>query len=72
MSRCRRNAGATSSSLKNRRNVLAPPFDARLKEIIAEVASEAEMTLHAVEVRPDHVHLLVEADPTLAVAQKGT
>ena len=78
MSRCRRNAGATSSLKyrlvwcpKCRRKVLAAPFDARLKEIIAEVASEAEMTVHAVEVRPDHVHLFVEADPTLVVAQKG-
>ncbi len=48
-----------------------PPFDTRLrlKEIIAEVAAEAEMTIHALKVMPDHVHLFVEADPTLAVAE---
>lgn len=76
MSRYRRNAGATFSLKyhlvwcpKYRRKVLVPPYDARLKEIIAEVASEAEMTVHAVEVMPEHVHLFVEADPTLAVAE---
>jgi putative transposase len=54
---------------KYRRKVLVAPYDARLREIIAEVAAEAEMTLHVVEVMPDHVHLFVEADPTLAVAE---
>ena len=76
MTRYRRNAGATFSLKyhlvwcpKYRRKVLEPPFDLRLKEIIAEVAVEAEMIVHAVEVMPDHVHLFVEADPTLAVAE---
>ncbi len=78
MSRYRRNAGATFSLKyhvvfcpKYRRPVLVPPFDTRLrlKEIIAEVAAEAEMTIHALKVMPDHVHLFVEADPTLAVAE---
>ena len=76
MTRYRRNAGATFSLKyhlvwcpKYRRKVLVPPFDLRLKEIIAEVAVEAEMIVHAVEVMPDHVHLFVEADPTLAVAE---
>ena len=76
MTRYRRNAGATSSLKyhlvwcpKYRRKVLEPPFDLRLREIIAEVAVEAEMIVHAVEVMPDHVHLFVEADPTLAVAE---
>lgn len=76
MTRYRRNAGATFSLKyhlvwcpKFRRPVLTAPFDTRLKEIIAEVAAEAEMIVHAVEVMPDHVHLFVEADPTLAVAE---
>ena len=76
MTRYRRNAGATFSLKyhlvwcpKYRRKVLVPPYDARLREIIGEVAAEAEMTIHAVEVMPDHVHLFVEADPTLAVAE---
>lgn len=76
MSRYRRNAGATFSLKyhlvwcpKFRRPVLTAPYDVRLKEIITEVAAEAEMIVHAVEVMPDHVHLFVEADPTLAVAE---
>jgi len=76
MSRSRRNAGATFSLRyhlvwcpKYRRPVLTPPYDVRLKEIITEVATEAEMIVHALEVMPDHVHLFVEADPTLAVAE---
>ena len=76
MSRYRRNAGATFSLKyhlvwcpKYRRPVLTPPYDVRLKEIITEVASEADMVVHALEVMPDHVHLFVEADPTLAVAE---
>ena len=76
MSRYRRNAGATFSLKYNlvwcqkfRRPVLTAPYDVRLKEIITEVAAEAEMIVHAVEVMPDHVHLFVEADPTLAVAE---
>lgn len=76
MTRYRRNAGAISSlnyhlvwCPKYRRPVLVPPIDARLKDIIAEVAGEAGITVHALEVMPDHVHLFVEADPTLAVAE---
>lgn len=76
MSRYRRNAGATFSLKyhlvwcpKYRRKVLVPPYDARLREIIAEVAAEFEMIVHAVELMPDHVHLFVEANPTLSVAE---
>ncbi len=76
MSRYRRNAGPTFSLKyhlvwcpKYRRPVLPPPHDVRLKEIITEVASGADIIVHALEIRPDHVHLVVEADPTLAVAE---
>ncbi len=76
MSRYRRNAGATFSLKyhlvwcpKDRRPVRTAPHDARLKDIIHQVAHEAEMTIHTLEVMPDHVHLFVEADPTLAVAE---
>lgn len=54
---------------KYRRSVLTPPVDARLKELLAEVAAEHDMTIHAIEVMPDHVHLFVESDPTLCVAE---
>ena len=44
-------------------------MDTRLKELIEEVATEHTMTIHTMEVMPDHVHVFVEADPTLCVAE---
>ena len=74
--RYRTNAGAVFSLKyhlvwcpKYRRKVLVAPVDARLKELIGQVAADHEMTVHTVEVMPDHVHLFVEADPTLSVAE---
>jgi putative transposase len=54
---------------KYRRPVLTPPVGGRLKALLAEIADDHGMTLHAAEVMPDHVHLFVEADPTLCVAE---
>lgn len=53
---------------KYRRKVLTPPIDSRLKELLTEAAAEHGMTIHTMEVMPDHVHLFVEAGPTMAVA----
>lgn len=75
-SRYSKNAGAVFSLKhhivwcpKYRRSVLTPPVDGRLKELLAEVAAEHDMTIHAIEVMPDHVHLFIESDPTLCVAE---
>lgn len=62
---------------KYRKPVLVPPVDARLKELIGKVAAENEMTVHALEVMPDHVHVFIETDVRKAPAQiarllKGT
>jgi putative transposase len=54
---------------KYRRKVLVSPIDDRLKELIAETAERHGMTVHSMEVMPDHVHLFVEADPSLCVAE---
>jgi putative transposase len=54
---------------KFRREVLVGKIETRLREIIAVVADEHCMTVHAMEVMPDHVHLFVESDPTLCVAE---
>ena len=51
------------------RSVLTHPIDARLKALFAAIAAEHGMRLHAVEVMPDHVHLFVEPDPRLCVAE---
>ena len=39
------------------------------KEIIREIAANREMTVHALEVMPDHLHLFVETDPRWAPAE---
>jgi putative transposase len=54
---------------KYRRPVLTTPVDGRLKEVLFEVAEDRGMKLLAVEVVPDHVHLFVESDPTICVAE---
>jgi putative transposase len=54
---------------KYRRKVLGEAVETRLKELIAETAEEYGITVHTMEVMPDHVHLFVEADPTLSVAE---
>lgn len=38
----------------------------RLKELLREKAAELEIEIEEVEVMPDHLHLFVKADPTLA------
>jgi putative transposase len=76
MDRYRRNAGAVFSLKyhlvwcpKYRRGVLTGAIETRLKKIIREVTSELGMAVHALEIMPDHVHLFVEADPVLCVAE---
>lgn len=54
---------------KYRRNVLTSPIGARLKASLADIADEHGMTIPAVEVMPDHVHMFVEADPTWGVTE---
>ena len=54
---------------KYRRPVLTAEVESRLRQLLAEKAAELDMTIHALEVMPDHVHLFVEADPTLSVAE---
>lgn len=41
----------------------------RLIVLLREVAVQLGVTIHALEVMPDHVHLFIEADPTLCVAE---
>jgi putative transposase len=74
--RYRKNAGAAFTLKyhivwcpKYRRKVLDVFIGQRLKEIIKEVANEHKMTIHALEIMLDHVHLFIEADPTLSIAE---
>lgn len=48
---------------KYRRPVLSEPVQARLKEIFHKVCEERKATIIAMEIMPDHCHLLLEVDP---------
>ncbi|MEU7933654.1 IS200/IS605 family transposase [Micromonospora echinofusca] len=52
---------------KYRRGVLDGQTEKRLKQLIREVVEEKGAWLAALEVMPDHVHLLVEVDPQYGV-----
>ncbi len=54
---------------KYRRPVLTDNVAKRLRKLLMEKAAELNMTIHALEIMPDHVHLFVESDPTRCVAE---
>jgi putative transposase len=53
---------------KYRRKVLTAPIDERLKEIISSVAEETHSEILAMQIMPDHVHLLCQVDPQFGIA----
>ena len=74
--RYRKNAGAVFSLKyhivwcpKYRRKVLVDLVDRRLRILLQEKSDELNLTIHKMEVMPDHVHLFVESDPTRCVAE---
>ena len=54
---------------KYRRPVLVKPIDVRLKVLLRQKAEDLGLTVHTMEVMPDHVHLFVEGEPTICVAE---
>lgn len=50
---------------KYRRKVLVGDIATDLEQILYELADEKEMTIHAMEIMPEHVHLFLEFDPRL-------
>jgi putative transposase len=46
--------------------VLVGEVERRLKELLAQKAEEIDVTIEALEVMPDHVHMFVSTDPTKA------
>ena len=52
---------------KFRRRILVPPIDTRLKELILEKQSAYGYEVLAMEVMPDHVHLLLDVDPRMGI-----
>ena len=54
---------------KRRRSVLVGDVKKRLAGILTDVAKEKEWIIKAMEIAPDHIHLLVEFDPSVAINQ---
>jgi putative transposase len=52
---------------KYRRKVLVPPIDQRLKELIQEKQAAYGYEVLAMEIMPDHVHLVLDVDPRVRV-----
>ncbi|HEY9610987.1 IS200/IS605 family transposase [Allocoleopsis sp.] len=52
---------------KYRRPVLVNGVDARLKELLEQIAKEIKVDILEMEIRPDHVHLLIEVDPQFGI-----
>lgn len=53
---------------KYRRSVLVDGIDIRLKELILEKQQEYKYTVIDLEVMADHVHLILDVDPRLGIA----
>src|SRR5262249_29986504 len=53
---------------KYRKPILGGPVAERLKELFYRKAAELGAKIHSLEIMPDHVHMFVESDPTLAPA----
>jgi len=51
---------------KYRREVLTGKIEQRLKQLFLEKANELEIEIQDLTIMPDHVHLFIKADPTLA------
>ena len=54
---------------KYRRKVLINGIDERLKEILYDIAEEIDVEIKALEVMPDHVHMLVAIPPRISVSR---
>ena len=52
---------------KYRRKVLIDGVDVRLKELIKEICNKLDAEIIEMEIMPDHVHLLMEADPQYGI-----
>ena len=52
---------------KYRRKVLTPPIDARLRELFLEKQEDYGYEVIEMEVMPDHVHLLLDANPQIGI-----
>jgi putative transposase len=54
---------------KRRKSVLVGDIKLRLSAILSEVATERGWLIRALEIAPDHIHVLVEHEPSVAINQ---
>jgi putative transposase len=52
---------------KRRKPVLVGEVKLRLSQILTEIALENQWIIKALEIAPDHIHVLVEHDPKTAI-----
>ena len=52
---------------KYRRKILVDGIDARLKQILPELAAEIDCSIESMEVMPDHIHIFIKATPLIPV-----
>jgi len=54
---------------RRRRKVLVGAVAHRLEELLREKAEELEVGIEHLAIQPDHLHMFVDAPPSLAVSQ---
>jgi putative transposase len=54
---------------KYRKRILVDTLAKRLRELLYQKAKEIKAEIHALEIMPDHIHMFVESDPTMAPAR---
>lgn len=54
---------------RRRRKVLVGAVADRLEELLREKAEELEVGIEHLAIQPDHLHMFVDAPPSLAVSQ---
>jgi putative transposase len=54
---------------KYRKRILIDALEKRLRQLLYQKAKEIKTQIHALEIMPDHVHMFVESDPTMAPAR---
>jgi putative transposase len=54
---------------KYRKRILVDVLEKRLRQLLYQKAKEIKVTIHALEIMPDHVHMFVQSDPTTAPAR---
>ena len=54
---------------KYRKRILVDTLEKRLRELLYQKAKEIKAEIHALEIMPDHVHMFVGSDPTMAPAR---